>query len=76
MGIDIDAIVGVDVGELYSYVRLTDTPGNQSGFPYGEADIDAIGAIASGQAVPLPAPMGFALFGVGLFWLAVFRRRA
>ena len=74
-GIDIDAIIGVDVGELYSYVRLTDTPGNQSGFPYGEADIDAVGAISSGQAVPLPAPAGFALFGLGLILLAVSRRR-
>ena len=74
-GIDIDAIAGVNVGELYSYVRLTDTSGNQSGFPYGEADIDAIGAISSGQAVPLPAPTGFALFGLGLILLAVSRRR-
>ena len=75
-GIDIDAIVGVDFGELYSYVRLTDTAGNQSGFPYGEADIDAIGAISSGQAVPLPVPMSFALFGLGLILLAVDRSRA
>ena len=76
-GIDIDAFAGVVVGELYSYVRLTDDiNNNQTGAPFGEADIDAIGAISSGQAVPLPAPMGLALFGLGLVALSVFRRKA
>jgi len=46
-GVDIDAISEVVAGELYSYVRLLDIAPNQSGFPFGEADIDAVGAIST-----------------------------
>lgn len=67
-GIDIDPIAGVISGTLYSFVRLTDIDPEQSGSPFGEADIDAVGAISSGEAVddptgdgtvsvPEPAPM-------------------
>jgi len=52
--IDIDAIDGVVTGTKYSFVRIQDDPNvNQSGSPYGEADIDAVGAISSAERVPI-----------------------
>jgi hypothetical protein len=42
--IDIDNIATVDPDTFYRYVRLTDISPDQSGPPYGEADIDAVGA--------------------------------
>ncbi|MBN2316998.1 MAG: fibro-slime domain-containing protein [Sedimentisphaerales bacterium] len=46
--IDIDNVTGVVTGNKYSYVRIKDDPNrNQTGSPYGEADIDAVGAISS-----------------------------
>lgn len=75
--IDIDAVAGVVLWEQYSYVMLTDVSPNQSGSPYGEADIDAIGAISSappadGQ-IPVPAPI--ALLGLGLAAISSTRKR-
>ena len=69
--INIDGVSGVIASELYSYIRLTDDPSrNQTGFPFGEADIDAVGAISSGAAVvPIPAAMWLFISGiVGLMW--------
>jgi hypothetical protein len=75
--IDIDSISGVVDGELYSYIRLTDDSSlNQTGFPFGEADIDAIGAISSGAAV-VPVPVAAWLFSSGLLGLVgVARKKA
>ena len=57
-GIDIDSVAGVVAGAQYSYVRLTDNASrNQTNGPFGEADIDAIGAISSAPPVQqVPAP--------------------
>lgn len=77
-GIDIDAISGVNAGDLFSFVRLSDILPNQSGSPFGEADIDAVGAIssaASDPTVPVPAPATIALLAFGLGGLAWLRRR-
>jgi len=79
-GIDIDAFAGVVTGTLYSFVMLVDDPNQgQTGFPYSEADIDAIAAISSGAAVPNPAavplPAAVWLFGSGLMGLLGFSRR-
>jgi len=68
-GIDIDSIQGVVLGELYSYIMLTDIAPNQSGAPYGEADIDAVGAISSGSPAVVPLPAAVWLFGFGLIGL-------
>lgn len=59
-GIDIDAYVssGVVIGEKYSFVKLTDLLPHQSGSPWEGADIDAVGAISSDEAVPLVANAG------------------
>lgn len=68
-GIDIDAFTGagVIIGGLYSYVMLTDVAPNQSGSPFGEADIDAVGAISSAPPVnPVPVPAAVWLFGTAL----------
>lgn len=66
--IDIDPIAGIVAGELYSYVRLTDIDPEQTNWPSGEADIDAVGAISSVSAVPEPATM--LLLGTGLLGIA------
>lgn len=77
--IDIDATEGVVDGELYSFIRLTDDSStNQTGYPFGEADIDAVGAISSGPAsepAPVPAPGALSLMGLGLLGLIGARRR-
>jgi hypothetical protein len=73
--IDIDAVAGVTFGAQYSFVRLTDLLNtNQTGFPYGEADIDAVGAISSAAAVNLPGPGAVLLLGVGLIGLGLRRK--
>ncbi len=83
VGLDIDGIMGVNLGDKFSFVRVTDAPGGAgSGSPFGGPDIDAIGAISSAPppidpptgVVPLPAA-GWALLS-GLVILSGFRRRA
>ena len=83
VGLDIDGVAGVNLGDKFSFVRVTDAPGGaNSGNPFGGPDIDAIGAISSAPppvdpptgVVPLPAA-GWALLS-GLAMLAGFRRRA
>lgn len=67
--VDIDAFAGVLAGATYSFVRLLDVDPNQSNSPWGEADIDAVGAISSAPpvtpptSVPEPAPFGLLLAG-------------
>ena len=77
--IDIDAFTGAGVvlGAQSSFVRLRDDPTvSGSGFPFAEADIDAIGAISSAAAVnAVPEPATVTLFGAGLGALALARRR-
>ena len=76
-GIDIDANISVIPSTLYSYILLTDVTGNQTGFPFGEADIDAVGAISSAPPVSaVPVPAAFWLFGTALVgFIGVSRRR-
>ena len=77
-GIDIDAFIGsgVVLGGLYSYVLLTDVAPNQSGSPFGEADIDAVGAISSAPPVnPVPVPAAVWLFGTALIGFVGMSRR-
>lgn len=83
VGLDIDTISGVNTGDRFSFVRVTDAPGGAtSGNPFGGPDIDAIGAISSAPpvvdpptgVVPLPAA-GWALLSA-LAILMGFKRRA
>jgi hypothetical protein len=73
-GIDIDAVSGVIPGTRYSFVRLTDAGGNQTGSPFGEADIDAVGAISSAPPVSVPEPGTLGLLAVGILGLVSSRQ--
>jgi hypothetical protein len=73
--IDIDGVAGVVAFAQYSYVRLIDVGPNQTGSPFGEADIDAIGAISSAPPVAIHAPGALAIFVLGLAGLGWSRRR-
>jgi len=77
-GVDIDSFDGVEFGVLYSFVRLRDDPtSNQTGYPYGEADIDAVGAISSGAPVPqVPIPAAAFMFAPALLGFLGLRRKA
>ena len=77
-GIDIDQFIGlgVELDERYSFVRLTDQNKRQSGSPWAGADINAVGAIASADAVAeVPVPAAAWLFGSALFGLVAAKRR-
>jgi len=77
-GVDIDAF-GFGAGSAFSYVRLTDIPGNggTSGATVG-ADIDAVGAISTRLApsVPEPATWAMLIAGFGLTGAAMRRNSA
>ena len=73
--IDIDAVAGEVQFAQYSYVRLTDVDPNQTGSPFGEADIDAIGAISSAPPVAIHAPGALAFLGLGFAAMMLRRRR-
>jgi len=77
-GIDIDAIAGVVAGDLFSFVMLSDnSAASQTGFPFSEADIDAIGAISSGAAVnAVPIPAAAFMFAPAILGFMGLRRRA
>lgn len=71
--VDIDAKAGVIAGTSYSFVRMRDILPDESGSPFGEADIDAVGAISSAPpvippvAVPEPAALSLLLAGLAAF---------
>jgi len=74
--IDIDAVSGVTAGTKYSYVKLTDIFPSQTDSPYGEADIDAVGAISSAPpAVPVPGAVLLGMLGLSVAG-AQLRKRA
>lgn len=73
--IGIDAVAGEVQFAQYSYVRLTDVDPNQTGSPFGEADIDAIGAISSAPPVAIHAPGALAFLGLGFAAMMLRRRR-
>jgi hypothetical protein len=75
--VDIDSKAGVIAGTKYTWVRLLDVAPNQSGSPFGEADIDAVGAISSAPPPPpVPEPATLSLLGLGLAGLGLARRRS
>lgn len=75
-GLDIDGVLGVIPFAQYSYVRLTDVGPNQTGAPFGEADINAIGAISSAPPAPVPAPAALALLGLGMLGIRLLKKHS
>jgi hypothetical protein len=75
-GIDLDAF-GFGVADQFRFVRLTDdgNEGDQSGATVG-ADIDAVGAISSVVATPIPEPETWAMLSLGLLVVGLHRRRS
>ena len=75
--LDIDGVAGVQDGDKFSFVRVSDVFGGVgSGSPFGGPDIDAIGAISSADAVNVvPLPAGGLLLMAGIASLAGLRRR-
>ncbi len=74
--IDIDAYTGVVFGTGYSYVRIADDASvNQTGAPYGEADIDAVGAIYTVPSGVPDASSTAALLAIAFAGLISLRRR-
>lgn len=71
--IDLDAFPGVVPGALYRFVRIRDTDPSTTNSPFGEADIDAVGAITT-VLVTVTEPATLALLGLG-FIAAGYRRR-
>jgi len=59
-GIDLDAYIGsgVSLGKKYSFIKIVDLLPYTGDSPYRGADIDAVGAISSDDAVPLIANAG------------------
>ncbi len=78
--IDIDAVAGVQPGDLFSFVRIIDAGENQSFSPFGGADIDAVGAISSSFEVPdipgVPAPAALPLLAFGVAAAGLAKRSA
>lgn len=65
-GFDLDAWTGSGIvpGALYSYVRIVDVLPEESNLFFAGADIEGVGAIASGPAVPEPAAGALVLLGL------------
>lgn len=76
--IDIDPVSGVLSGTQYSYVRIRDIEPSQSGSPFGEADINAVGAISSAPPAPpestVPTPGSWLLIVMGILALGAMQR--
>lgn len=63
--IDIDAVEGVELGERYRFVRITDPTGGDRGGVHSGADIAGVAALSGVPAkAPLHAPMFFLFLGL------------
>ena len=59
MLIDLDQVAAVSDNALYRFVRMIDIPPSTTGDPFGEADIDAVGAISTVIVNDPPVAVGF-----------------